>query len=98
MRMMLKFTVPVERGNAAIGDGMIAKTVETIMTKLKPEAAYFAPIDGKRGGLIFFDITDPSQIIEVVEPLFLNLNATTELMPVMTAEDLRKGLGRLSAH
>jgi hypothetical protein len=98
MRMMLKFTVPVERGNAAIGDGMIAKTVETIMTKLKPEAAYFAPIDGKRGGLIFFDITDPSQIIEVVEPLFLNLNATTELMPVMTAEDLRKGLGKLSAH
>ncbi len=98
MRMMLKFTVPVERGNAAIGDGMIAKTVETIMTKLKPEAAYFAPIDGKRGGLIFFDITDPSQIIEVVEPSFLNLNATTELMPVMTAEDLRKGLGKLSAH
>ena len=95
---MLKFTVPVERGNAAIGDGMIAKTVETIMTKLKPEAAYFAPIDGKRGGLIFFDITDPSQIIEVMEPLFLNLNATTELMPVMTAEDLRKGLGKLSAH
>ena len=48
MRMMLKFTLPVERGNAAIGDGMIAKTVESIMTKLKPEAAYFAPMDGKR--------------------------------------------------
>ena len=97
MRMMLKFTLPVERGNAAIGDGMIAKTVETIMTQLKPEAAYFAPIDGKRGGLVFFDLADPSQIIEVVEPLFLNLNATTELMPVMNAEDLRKGLAKVSA-
>jgi hypothetical protein len=97
MRMMLKFTLPVERGNEAIGDGMIAKTVESIMTKLKPEAAYFTPIDGKRGGMVFFDLADPSQIIEVVEPLFLNLNATTELMPVMNAEDLRKGLAKVSA-
>jgi hypothetical protein len=40
MRMMLRFTLPVERGNAAISDGMIAKTVETIMSQLKPEAAY----------------------------------------------------------
>jgi len=98
MRMMLRFTLPVERGNAAIADGMVAKTVETIMSQLKPEAAYFAPIDGKRGGMIFFDLAEPSQIVEVVEPLFLNLNATTELMPVMNAEDLRKGLGKVAKH
>jgi len=96
MRTMLKFSVPVERGNAAIADGTIAKTLETIMTKLKPEAAYFTAVDGKRGGLIFFDLADPSQIPEVVEPLFLNLNAATELSPVMNAEDLRKGLGRIA--
>ena len=96
MRTMLKFSVPVERGNAAISDGTIAKTLETITTKLKPEAAYFTAVDGKRGGLIFFDLADPSQIPEVVEPLFLNLNAATELSPVMNAEDLRKGLGRIA--
>jgi len=96
MRTMLKFSVPVERGNAAIADGTIAKTLETIMTKLKPEAAYFTVFDGKRGGLIFFDLADPSQIPEVVEPLFLNVNAATELSPVMNAEDLRKGLGRIA--
>jgi hypothetical protein len=96
MRMMLKFTLPVERGNAAIHDGAIARTVEAIMTKLKPEAAYFAPMDGKRAGMIFFDLADPSQIVEVVEPLFLDLNAATELTPVMNAEDLRKGLGRVA--
>ena len=62
------------------------------------EIIIFVEFVRARGGLIFFDITDPSQIIEVVEPLFLNLNATTELMPVMTAKDLRKGLGKLSAH
>jgi hypothetical protein len=54
MRMMLKFTLPVEKGNAAFNEGALAKTVETLMNKLKPEAAYFAPLDGKRGGMIFF--------------------------------------------
>jgi hypothetical protein len=98
MRMMLRFTLPVERGNAAIADGMIAKTVETIMSQLKPEAAYFGPIDGKRGGMIFFDLAEPSQIVEVVEPLFLNLDAATEMVPVMNADDLRKGLGKIAKH
>ena len=94
MRMMLKFTVPVDRGNAALHEGSLGKVVETIMNELKPEAAYFAPFEGKRGGMIFFDLADPSQIVEVVEPLFLNLNAETELVPVMNGDDLRKGLAK----
>ncbi len=95
MRMMLKFTVPVEKGNAAVNDGTLGTIAEALMTQLKPEAAYFGPTDGKRGGMLFFDMTDASQIVEVVEPLFLGLNATTELVPVMNAEDLRKGLGKV---
>jgi hypothetical protein len=96
MRMMLKFTLPVEKGNAAINDGSLGRTMESIMSKLKPEAAYFTPMDGKRGGVIFFDLAEPSQIPEVVEPLFMNLNAATELTPVMNADDLRKGLGKIA--
>jgi hypothetical protein len=92
MRMMLKFVVPAERGNAAIKDGSLAKVMEAIMSKLKPEAAYFAPLDGKRGGMVFFDMADPSQIVEAVEPFFLSYNAEVELVPVMNADDLRKGL------
>jgi|SRR6476646_8743687 len=94
MRMMLKFTLPVEKGNDAFKDGSLAKTLESIMNKLKPEAAYFSPLNGERGGMIFFDLAEPSQIVEVVEPLFLNLHATTELVPVMNGEDLRKGLAK----
>ena len=56
MRMMLKFTLPVEKGNQAIKDGSLGKTLELIMKQLKPEAAYFAPMDGKRSGMIFFDL------------------------------------------
>jgi hypothetical protein len=96
MRMMLKFTLPVEKGNAAINDGSIMRTMEALMGKLKPEAAYFTPLDGRRAGMIFFDMADPSQIVEAVEPLFLNLNATTELVPVMNGEELRKGLARVA--
>jgi hypothetical protein len=92
MRMMLRFTLPVERGNQAVKDGAIARTVESIMTKLKPEAAYFGPSEGKRSGMVFFNLTEPSQIVEVVEPLFMDLNAAVEIVPVMNAEDLRKGL------
>ena len=86
----------VEKSNAAINDGSLGRTMESILTKLKPEAAYFAPLDGKRAGMIFFDMAEPSQIIEAVEPLFLSLNATTELVPVMNADDLRKGLAKVA--
>ncbi len=96
MRMMLKFTLPVEKGNAVINDGSLGKTMETILAKLKPEAAYFAPVDGKRCGMLFFDLAEPSQIVETVEPFFLDLNAAIELTPVMNGDDLRKGLGKLA--
>jgi hypothetical protein len=92
MRMMLRFTLPVEKGNQAFKDGSLGKTVEALMNKLKPEAAYFSPMDGKRGGMMFFDLADASQIVEIVEPLFSNLNAAVDILPVMTGDDLRKGL------
>jgi hypothetical protein len=96
MRMMLKFTLPVKKSNAAINDGSLGRTMESILSNLKPEAAYFMPLDGKRAGMIFFDMADPSQIVEAVEPFFLSLNASTELVPVMNADDLRKGLAKVA--
>jgi hypothetical protein len=63
MRMMLKFTLPVEKSNAGINDGSLGRTME-ILSNLKPEAAYFMPLEGKRAGMIFFDMADPSQIVE----------------------------------
>jgi hypothetical protein len=96
MRMMLKFTIPIEKGNQAFKDGSLGRTLESMMNKLKPEAAYFAPSDGKRGGMMFFDLAEPSQIVEVAEPLFSNLNAAIELVPVMNGDDLRKGIAKVT--
>jgi hypothetical protein len=41
MRCLLKVSIPVETGNATIGDGTLPKTIESILNELKPEAAYF---------------------------------------------------------
>jgi len=95
MRTMLRFTLPVEKGNQAFKDGSLGRTLESIMNKLKPEAAYFWPSEGKRGGVMFFDLAEPSQIVEIVEPLFANLNAAVELVPVMNGDDLRKGIAKV---
>jgi hypothetical protein len=97
MRIMLRFTLPVEKGNQAFKDGSLGKTLESLMNKFKPEAAYFTPMDGKRAGMMFFDIAEPSQIVEAVEPLFANLNASVDIVPVMNGDDLRKGLGKASS-
>ena len=37
MRIMLRFTLPVEKSNAAINDGSLERTMESILSKLKPE-------------------------------------------------------------
>ena len=67
------------------------------MNKLKPEAAYFGPSDGMRSGMMFFDLAEASQIVETAEPLFSNLNAAVEIVPVMTGDDLRKGLAKTTS-
>ena len=97
MRMMLRFSLPIDKGNQAFKDGSLRKTLESVMEKLKPEAAYFGPTDGKRGGMMFFDLMDTSQIVEIAEPLFSNLNASIELLPVMNADDLRNGLAKVNS-
>lgn len=97
MRMMLRWTAPVERSNEAIKDGSLPQTIEALMGELKPEAAYFWPEDGKRAGMLIFDMTDSSQIPEVVEPLFLNVDAAVEIKPVMNPDDLKAGLEKAAA-
>ena len=96
MRTMLKFTVPTtEESNASIRDGSIGQTLESILGKLQPEAAYFGPIDGKRGGFIVINMEEESNVVTKLEPLWLELNATVETYPVATPDELRAGLQSL---
>ena len=88
MRFMLTFRVPMDEGNAGIKDGSLGQTLETIIDELNPEAAYFGPIEGARGGYLVVNFDEPSQIPAIAEPLFLGLGATIQISPVFTPEEM----------
>ena len=97
MRMMIKFSFPVDAGNAAIRTGKVEKIFQQLIEDLKPEAAYFHAVDGNRGGFFVVNMRESSQIAEIAERLFFGVSAKIELVPVMTADDLRKGLSGVQA-
>ena len=91
MRMLLRVSIPVEAGNAAVKAGTLGPTIEGILADLKPEAAYFYSDDnGERAGSIVFDQEDSSQGPAAAEPWFLAFNARVSLRPIMSAQDLAK--------
>ena len=86
----MKVSMPVEAANAAMRNGSLPKTIQSILADLKPEAAYFCDWDGMRTGFLVFDMTDVSQIPAVAEPWFLAFNASVEIHPAMSPADLDK--------
>ena len=92
MRTLLQVSMDVNAANRAIRDGQMQKTVDSMMTLLKPEAAYFTTVRGKRTALIIFDLKDPSMIPQIAEPFFDTLAAEVDFQPVMNREELIKGL------
>jgi len=86
--MMMKVSIPVETGNAAMQNGSLPATIQKILGELKPEAAYFAEDNGERTGYIFFDMKEASQLPAVAEPWFLAFNAKLTVRPAMTPQDL----------
>ena len=89
MRCLLKVTLPVAEGNAAVADGSLAPTINSILSDLKPEAAYFAEENGARTAFLFVNIENSSQIPAIAEPWFLAFNAKVEFHPAMNLEDLK---------
>ncbi len=93
MRMMLHVVIPVKTGNAAVREGKLGPTIQKILSDLKPEAAFFTETNGNRGGYIFFDMKDSSEIPKIAEPWFLAFNATLTIKPAMTPQDLGGSAG-----
>jgi hypothetical protein len=95
MRTMIRWMVPAEQGNQSIANGAMQESIESMLRDLKPEAAYFFANGGKRGGMMIFDMADPSQIPQIAEPLFQTFHAEVEFLPVMNAEDLQRAFSKL---
>jgi hypothetical protein len=97
MRTLMKLEIPIEAGNKAQLSGAIEETLRKTLADLKPEAAYFFPENGMRGGIIVFDLKSTSDMPVIAEPLFMRLNAKVQFFPVMNADDLREGINKVKA-
>lgn len=95
MRVMLRAQLDTQISNQALKSGKLQEVVESMMDRLKPEAAYFGPSEGGRACTFVFDMQDSSALPKLAEPLFQELGAKIEVQPVMNPDDLQKGLASL---
>jgi hypothetical protein len=95
MRTLLQIELDTELTNKLISNGTIGQTVKELLDTLKPEAAYFHPLHGRRGMTLVVDLPNESAIVTTCEPFWLSLHAKVEAYPCMNAEELAGGIGRL---
>jgi hypothetical protein len=88
VRILVDFRFPLEPFNSMVKDGTAGQKIEQVMGDIKPEAVYFTERNGKRGGTMIVDLSDPSKIPAIAEPLFLAFDAAVNFHPVMTSDDL----------
>jgi hypothetical protein len=96
MRMVLKASIPAEKGSEAYKSGALQQTFQAAAEALKPEAMYFFPEDGKRTCLIIFDMEGSWQLPSIVEPMFEALGVSVYVSPAMNGEDLERGMKEAS--
>ena len=95
MRTLMKVKMPTAAGNEAIRNGSLPEIVGKALQALNAEAAYFTSEDGMRTALIFFDMTDSSEIPAAAEPFFMALDAQVTFAPVMNADEMAAGVGKV---
>ena len=63
MRVLLEWDMPLEPFNSMVKDGTAGAAIEKALGAIKPEAAYFAVRDGRRGGTMVVDLADASKAL-----------------------------------
>ena len=96
MRMMVTVELDTPTANEALVSGKMAEALPQLMAQLKPEAAYFLPLGGRRGLVLFVDVADASAIVTTAEQFWLQLNAKVEMTPCMSADELEEGIRRVT--
>lgn len=90
MRFLMKVVFDTDKANRLAEQGKMGSTIGAILEEQQPEAAYFVAERGQRSGFIVVNFDDPSDLPRFAEPWFLALDATLEVQPAMTIEDLAK--------
>ena|SRR5438093_424395 len=92
MRFLIRATIPTEDGNKMVQDPKFLEKLEKYINKVKAEATYFFEAGGNRVATFIVDIESADQIPVLSEPLFSGMGAHVELHPVMSLDDLKKGI------
>ena len=96
MRMLIKVRPKGELGNKAIVDGTFGRILGQFAERFRPEAMYFTTEGGERTALLIIDLKAESDMVAAAEPFWNEMHATVDWSPVMTADDVRKGLAELT--
>ena len=94
MRFLISAKIPTEAGNLMVQDPNLLSKLETYIDKVNAEATYFFEADGNRVAAFIVDIQSADHIPVLVEPLFSGMGAHVELHPVMSLDDLKKGISQ----
>jgi hypothetical protein len=92
MRFLILAKIPTEDGNKMVKDPNFLEKLEKYINKVKAEATYFFEADGNRVASFIVDIESADQIPVLAEPLFSGMGAHVEFHPVMSFDDLKKGI------
>jgi hypothetical protein len=92
MRFLMLAKIPTEDGNKMVQDPNFLRKLESYINKVKAEATYFFEADGNRVASFIVDIESADQIPVLTEPLFSGMGAHVELHPLMSLDDLKKGI------
>ncbi len=88
MKFLVKVTLPVEKGNAAMRDGSIGEKLQRIVSEINPEAVYFTAENGQRTQYLVVNVDDAKQLPSISEPWWLLFNADVSISPVFTLQDM----------
>lgn len=92
MKMMMRVSIPVKRGNKALSNGKLKKAFDLIHKKLQPEASYFFLDGGKRSAMFIYHCKDSALLPEINEPIFKMLHAKIEHVAALNFDELSRGL------
>jgi len=97
MRFLFRVSMPVEKFNQAVRDGVAHEKLGQILEATKPEAAFFTAKEGNRTAFLVVNLANASDIPSIAEPWMLHFDASIELLPVMTPQDLQQaGLDKIA--
>jgi hypothetical protein len=92
---MVTAHIPTEKGTETIRNGKLPKVIQETLTRIRPESAYFYTERGLRTMRAVFDMAESNDMVAQFEPMMMELGATIDVRPVMTAEDLQGGFAKM---